>query len=89
MSERDGKIVNLMERRGKEDPTGLGLYPTWAWAWPLNRRIIYNRASVDPNGKPWDPKRAVIKWTSGGSATGRTAAGWAGRHPRRPGAAAR
>jgi formate dehydrogenase major subunit len=61
-SQKDGKIVNLMARRGKEDDTGLGLYPNWAWAWPLNRRIIYNRASVDPNGNPWDPERAVIKW---------------------------
>jgi formate dehydrogenase major subunit len=59
---KDGKEVNMMARRGKEDPTGLGLYPTWAWSWPVNRRIIYNRASVDPNGNPWDPNRAVIKW---------------------------
>ncbi len=59
---KDGKEVNMMARRGKEDPTGLGLYPTWAWTWPVNRRIIYNRASVDPNGNPWDPNRAVIKW---------------------------
>lgn len=53
---------NMKKRRGKEDPTGLGLFPNWAWAWPLNRRIVYNRASVDPNGNPWDPTRAVIKW---------------------------
>ncbi len=61
-TQKDGKIINMMARRGKEDPTGLGLYANWAWAWPLNRRIIYNRASVDPKGNPWDPKRAVIKW---------------------------
>ncbi len=53
---------NMMARRGKEDPTGLGLYPKWAWCWPLNRRILYNRASVDLYGKPWDPERPVIKW---------------------------
>lgn len=53
---------NMMKRRGKEDPTGLGLYSNWAWCWPLNRRIIYNRASVDPMGNPWDPQRPVIKW---------------------------
>jgi len=53
---------NMMTRRGKEDPTGLGLFPNWAWAWPVNRRIIYNRASVDPNGNPYDPERPVIKW---------------------------
>jgi formate dehydrogenase major subunit len=59
---KDGKEVNMMARRGKEDPTGLGLYSTWAWTWPVNRRIIYNRASVDPNGNPWDPNRALIQW---------------------------
>jgi formate dehydrogenase major subunit len=61
-TQKEGKIINMMARRGKTDPTGLGLYPEWAWAWPVNRRIIYNRASVDPSGKPWDPKRAVVKW---------------------------
>lgn len=54
--------INMMARRGKEDPTGLGLFPNWAWAWPVNRRILYNRASVDPKGNPYDPERPVIKW---------------------------
>jgi formate dehydrogenase major subunit len=53
---------NMAMRRGKSDPTGLGLYPDWAWSWPVNRRILYNGASVNPSGKPWDPRRAVIKW---------------------------
>ena len=61
-TQKEGKIINMMARRGKTDPTGLGLYPEWSWAWPVNRRIIYNRASVDPQGKPWDRKRALIKW---------------------------
>jgi formate dehydrogenase major subunit len=52
----------LPMRRGMADPTGLGLFSEWAWSWPVNRRIIYNGASVDLNGKPWDPSRAVIKW---------------------------
>jgi formate dehydrogenase major subunit len=59
---KDGKPVNMMARRGKEDPTGLGLYSEWSWAWPVNRRIIYNRASVDLQGQPWDPQRPVLKW---------------------------
>ena len=63
-TQKDGKIINMMARRGKDDPTGLGLYSGWAWAWPVNRRIIYNRASVDMNGNPWDPKRAVLKWNA-------------------------
>jgi len=53
---------NMMARRDRSDPTGIGLYSKWAWCWPVNRRIIYNRASVDLNGNPWDPKRPVIKW---------------------------
>ena len=61
-TQKEGKIINMMARRGKKDPTGLGMYPEWSWAWPVNRRIIYNRAAVDPQGKPWDAKRAVIKW---------------------------
>ncbi len=61
-TQKEGKVINMMARRGKADPTGLGMYPEWTWAWPVNRRIIYNRASVDPQGRPWDAKRAVIKW---------------------------
>ncbi len=60
--------ANLAKRRDgirdpqRNDPTGLGLYPNWAWSWPLNRRILYNRASADPTGKPWDPTRPGIQW---------------------------
>jgi formate dehydrogenase major subunit len=74
---------NLMKRRNgiqdpaKNDPTGLGFYPTWAWSWPLNRRVLYNRASADLNGKPWDPTRAGIKWDA-------TQAKWVGDVPDYP-----
>src|SRR6266511_4119514 len=59
---------NLMKRRNgvqdvaKNDPTGMGYFPQWAWSWPLNRRVLYNRASADLEGKPWDAKRAGIQW---------------------------
>ena len=53
---------NMAARRGTKDPSGIGLYPEWAWSWPMNRRIIYNGASVDPKGVPWNAKRAVIAW---------------------------
>jgi formate dehydrogenase major subunit len=53
---------NMAARRKKVDPTGLGLYPEWSWCWPVNRRIIYNRASVDLEGNPRNPKRALLKW---------------------------
>jgi formate dehydrogenase major subunit len=44
-------------------PAGIGLYAKWAWCWPVNRRIIYNRASVDLDGTPWDDQDFVIRWT--------------------------
>jgi formate dehydrogenase major subunit len=59
---QDGKPFNMMARRGKDDPSGIGLYSEWAWCWPVNRRIIYNRASVNLQGKPWDPEKPVIRW---------------------------
>ncbi|HEX6717505.1 MAG TPA: molybdopterin-dependent oxidoreductase, partial [Pyrinomonadaceae bacterium] len=42
-----------MQRRDTSDPSGLGIYQNWAWSWPANRRVMYNRASCDPSGKPW------------------------------------
>jgi formate dehydrogenase major subunit len=40
----------------------IGLYPNFSWCWPVNRRILYNRASVDLTGKPWNPAKPVIQW---------------------------
>ncbi|MCX2970212.1 MULTISPECIES: formate dehydrogenase [Streptomyces] len=34
----------------------------WAWAWPANRRILYNRASADPDGRPWSERKALVWW---------------------------
>ncbi len=53
---------NNMARRGQDDPTGLGLYPTWSWSWPANRRILYNRAASNAQGQGWDPLRTPIRW---------------------------
>lgn len=53
---------NQMDKRDNSDPSGLGCTPGWAWSWPANRRILYNRASADPQGKPWDKKRKLIEW---------------------------
>jgi formate dehydrogenase major subunit len=61
-TQKEGKIINMMARRDKADPTGLGLYSSWAWAWPVNRRILYSRASVDQEGRPLKPSRPVIQW---------------------------
>ena len=51
-----------IQRRGTDDPSGLGIYPNWAWSWPANRRVLYNRASCDPSGQPWDPERRQVWW---------------------------
>ncbi len=56
-NEKTGEMV------ADKDPGGLGLYPNWAFAWPANRRVIYNRASADANGKPWNPNRVLVEWT--------------------------
>ena len=53
---------NNSARRDNSDPSGLGQTLNWGFAWPVNRRILYNRASADPSGKPWDAQRAVLKW---------------------------
>ncbi|MGA2905178.1 MAG: molybdopterin-dependent oxidoreductase, partial [Candidatus Korobacteraceae bacterium] len=52
----------MIQRRGTDDPSGLGIYPNWAWSWPANRRVLYNRASCDLTGKPWDPTRRQVWW---------------------------
>jgi len=57
-----------MARRDNSDPTGIGQTLNWAWSWPANRRVLYNRASCDPTGKPYNPNRKLIAWN--GSAWG-------------------
>jgi len=45
---------NLTKRRdSKSDPSGLGIFPKFAWTWPGNIHVLYNRASADVSGKPW------------------------------------
>jgi formate dehydrogenase major subunit len=53
--------VNQAARRkpGKEQNW---VAPEWGWAWPANRRILYNRASADPDGKPWSERKALVWW---------------------------
>ena len=34
----------------------------WGWTWPMNRRVLYNRASADPQGRPWSERKALIWW---------------------------
>lgn len=53
---------NMMARRDSSDPTGIGQTLNWAWAWPANRRVLYNRASCDVQGQPFDPGRSLVHW---------------------------
>ena len=53
---------NMAARRGTKDKSGIGLYSEWSWCWPVNRRIIYNRASVDRKGQPWDKEHPVVRF---------------------------
>ncbi|MCE5312769.1 MAG: formate dehydrogenase subunit alpha, partial [Nitrospiraceae bacterium] len=54
---------NLSKRKdNKTDPSGLGIYPGFAWSWPGNMKILYNRASCDAKGQPFDKKNALIWW---------------------------
>jgi formate dehydrogenase major subunit len=61
----DGR--NKAKDRSPEDTSlnQIGLYSGWSWCWPINRRIIYNRASVDFDGQPWDSAHPVIKYAGG------------------------
>ena len=54
---------NLMARRDNSDPSGLGSTLNWAFSWPANRRILYNRASADPQGNAWDARRNIVSWS--------------------------
>ncbi|MDB6042004.1 MAG: Formate dehydrogenase alpha subunit [Gammaproteobacteria bacterium] len=57
-----GPTGNLMARRDNSDPTGIGQTLNWAFSWPANRRVLYNRASCDPTGKPFNPDRTLVAW---------------------------
>lgn len=57
-----GKRMPACMRRNPVDPSGLGLTLNWGFAWPANRRILYNRASSDPAGRPWNDAKKVIWW---------------------------
>jgi len=62
MSDGEGTTVAASKRRGQKDPGGLGIYPYYAYSWPVNRRIIYNRCSADSKGNPWPGGRELIWW---------------------------
>ena len=54
---------NFAKRTDGADPSGMGNTLGWGFAWPANRRVLYNRANLDPaTGKPWDPRRPLVSW---------------------------
>jgi formate dehydrogenase major subunit len=56
--------VNQARRRNPGDLEAEGgwVSPEWGWAWPANRRLLYNRASADPAGRPWSERKRYIWW---------------------------
>jgi len=58
----DGNMAARRDPTQTPEQANIGLYPNWAWCWPVNRRIIYNRASVDLDGNPFNPDKSVISW---------------------------
>ncbi len=56
---------NQTARRDPSDPSNMGVHPGWGWSWPANRRVLYNRASCDVDGKPWDATRRQVWWNEG------------------------
>ena len=56
---RDG--INMTARR-KPHWEQNWVAPEWAWSWPHNRRLLYNRASADPEGKPWSERKRLVWW---------------------------
>lgn len=53
---------NRTKRRGQEDPGNIGIFPNYAWAWPDNIHILYNRASCYPDGSPKDKEHPLVWW---------------------------
>lgn len=54
--------VPACKRRINRDPSGMGVFPQYSFAWPANRRVAYNRCSADPAGNPWNLKKPYARW---------------------------
>jgi formate dehydrogenase major subunit len=55
----DGQNQTARRKPGSEQHW---VAPEWGWAWPSNRRLLYNRASADPDGKPWSERKSYVWW---------------------------
>ena len=58
-----GEVNQTARRRARGEQSWVA--PEWGWAWPSNRRILYNRASADPEGRPWSARKAYVWWDAG------------------------
>ncbi len=56
---------NLAKRRQPDPPGTMGAHLNWGWAWPANRRVLYNRASADTKGRPWSQRKKWVWWEEG------------------------
>lgn len=65
---------NLAASRNPDNYVSLG----WGFGWPANRRILYNRASADPSGKPWSERKKYIWWDPEADAGGGKKGKWVG-----------
>ncbi len=64
-TEAEGNLAKRRDLTQTPMQAAIHLYPKFSWAWPMNRRVLYNRASVDQYGKPYNPAKAVIAWEDG------------------------
>ncbi len=55
-----GEVNQTARRKPHQDQNWVA--PEWAWAWPANRRLLYNRASAKPDGSPWSERRRYVWW---------------------------
>ena len=58
-SYKDGVNMTARRKPGAEQNAAA---QEWGWAWPANRRMLYNRASADPEGKPWSERKKYVWW---------------------------
>ena len=59
-----GEVNQVARRRPGGEQSWVA--PEWGWAWPANRRLLYNRASADPAGRPWSERKAYVWWDEAG-----------------------